>query len=294
MEEGEEDEYEERSLFSRIPWKLLIFSSLAGYYYYYAHYVYEDFEKPLYEHLFEKMFGFMYKPNVEKFLPRDPPLHPSLARKTLIIGFEGLLYHKNYQMGSGIIIDLRPGLRDFLKEISRKYEIVLFSEEDSGFMEEVMATIDPYHQFLKYSFGREFFAVHQGRHQKDYDYFNRDFKKVVIVDFQENNTYNKRDNLVLISPYKGEEYDETLKNLKNFLKFAAAYPDMRKVIKDHGGTNAVEGFKNRLVERREKIQENQSWFSKMFGAKKNDKKGDDAENMKMAGFGFQQDNNDDW
>ena len=267
-EEDEDESPEPKSFINTSLLKSAVFLGLVyGLYYYYDTVVFDDMDTPLYRHLFEKYFSFIYKPNLKEFLPMDPPLHPQVKPKTLIISFEDMLYHKNYEAGSGIVIDLRPGLRDFLKDLSRKFEIILFSDEDSQFMEEVVSTVDPYQMHFKYAFGREFFAMHRGRYMKDYDYFNRDFRNVVIVDFNDKQNYNRRENLVLLGKYQGENSDTSLNELKSFLLHCHKFEDVRKVIQNFGGTGCVENFVKQKSEYNAKIKKKKGFFASLFGKK---------------------------
>lgn len=274
-EEQEEEEYYDDEFEtndevqkSSFPWKTSIFFLiLSSLYYYYDKYVYRDTDEPLFKILFGKYLGFLYKPTIETFLPDEMPLHPSIKPRTLIISFENLLYHKNYEAGSGIILDLRPGLRKFLKDLSQFYEIILYSDEESQFMDEVIGSIDPNHQFLKFSFGRECFAMHKGKYMKDYDYFNRDFKDVVIVDFDDKINYNRKENIVLVKPYKGEDYDNTLSVLSKFLIRCRNADDVRTVIKQYGGYDAVKNFESKIQEKVKKTQEKRGWIQRFFGKK---------------------------
>jgi hypothetical protein len=275
-EEDEEEEFEDEEIenertffqkfisFIKYPFILGLFASL---YYYLENHYHTNVEEPLYLYWFNKYFSFIYKPNMKEFLSIDPPLIPAIKPKTLIISFENMLYHKNYEAGSGIVIDLRPGLRDFLKDLSKKYEIILFSDEDSQFMEEVIATIDPYHMFLRNSFGREFFTVHRGRYLKDYDYFNRDFANVVIVDFNKKQNYNKHENLIVVSPYHGEVNDNTLNELKSFLLHCHKYDDVRKVISNFGGTECVPNFIEQRSKYTAKLKQKKGFIESLFGKK---------------------------
>lgn len=240
---------------------------LGAVYAYFDRVVYKDMETKVYKFWFEKYFSFIYKPNIKEFLPMDPPLHPSIKQKTLIISFENMLYHKNYEAGSGIVIDLRPGLRDFLKDLARKYEIVLFSDEDSQFMDEVISTVDPYNQYFKYAFGREFFTLTRGRYMKDYTYFNRDFANVVIVDFGEKQTLNKNENLVVIGPYNGENSDNSLNELKSFLLHCHKYDDTRKVISNFGGKDCVKNFTDQKKKYTDKLKKKKGYIESFFGKK---------------------------
>lgn len=47
-------------------------------------------------------------------------------------------------LGTGLILNLRPGFRKMIFDLSRKYEIVIFSKEDGNFLGEVIRNVDPY------------------------------------------------------------------------------------------------------------------------------------------------------
>ena len=71
-------------------------------------------------------------------MPDEPPIVNKLLRKTLVLNFEGTLYSKDFSAGEGVIIHLRPGFRKFLNDMSKKYDLVLYSNEDTAFMSEVV------------------------------------------------------------------------------------------------------------------------------------------------------------
>ena len=134
-------------------------------------------------------------------------------------------------------------------------------------MEEVISTVDPYNMHFKYAFGREFFTLHGGRYVKDYDYFNRDFSNVIIVDFNKKSTHNRKDNLVVISPYAGEDTDSSLNDLKSFLLHCHKYPDVRKVISSFGGTDCLKNFKEQKSKYNKKLKEKKGFIERFFGKK---------------------------
>ena len=77
-------------------------------------------------------------------------MHP----KTLVLNVSGTLLDHDFIMGKGVIITQRPGLKAFLKKMSQMYEIVIFSDDDSIFLESIMPTLDPRQQIISSSFGR--------------------------------------------------------------------------------------------------------------------------------------------
>ena len=67
----------------------------------------------------------------------DPP------EKTLVINVNKTLISYKYSLLNGFQIIQRPGLVAFLKELSKYYEIVLFSNEDITTVQEISNAIDP-------------------------------------------------------------------------------------------------------------------------------------------------------
>lgn len=265
-DENMEDDVDEDHWTSRLPWKnLIIVGLIMGVYNYYKYVVNKHIEDFSLSYLFKKHLSFIYKPSINKFLADELPLHPAIKPKTLIISFENMLYNKDYEAGNGIMLNLRPGLIQFMKDIAQYYEVVLFSDEDSNFMEEVISTIDPKQSLFKYSFGREFYTLHGGFYLKDYNYINRNFSNVVIVDFNEESSFNHKENLVLLNRYNGEQFDNSLHNLKKFLIHCHKNPDVREIIKEFGGLNAIDNYKDVMIEKRQKYESKKNTFNKMFG-----------------------------
>ena len=56
-------------------------------------------------------------PPVTKFLPDEPPFSKELQRKTLVLSLEDVMYKKDMRSGEGLVLELRPGFRKFLKEM---------------------------------------------------------------------------------------------------------------------------------------------------------------------------------
>ena len=94
------------------------------------------------------------------------------------------MYSKDHKAGDGLVVYLRPGFRKLLKELAQKYELVIFSKEDTNFLTDVIKTIDPYQMYFPFYFGNEFLLVKTNGMYRDMSYLNRDPKKTVIIDFE--------------------------------------------------------------------------------------------------------------
>ena len=103
----------------------------------------------------------------------------------MVLNFEGTMYSKDMKNGEGLVIHLWPGFREFIKEMLWLYEIVIFSNEDMGFLSEVIRTIDPYNTYFPMFFGHEFMLTKVNGKYKDLKYINRNRKWLIVIDFKE-------------------------------------------------------------------------------------------------------------
>ena len=71
---------------------------------------------------------YVVSPACKRVLPREVFIPGMPRRKTLVLHLDDLLIHKDFKIGKGSEIALRPGLRKFLAEISKVYEIVILSD----------------------------------------------------------------------------------------------------------------------------------------------------------------------
>lgn len=138
--------------------------------------------------------------------------------------------------GEGLVFHLRPGFRNFLKKMQKKYEIVVFSKEDTDFLNQVIQTIDPYQMYFSFVFGNEFLVTQPTGRYKDLRYLNRKLSRVVAVDMADHFSGSKN-NAIKLSIYDGEEDDRELKKLGTFLDHLSSnnIKDVRKEIMKYGG-----------------------------------------------------------
>ena len=280
-EEQEESDTSQQNKFSRYTKRFLIWGllGLLGANCYYA--VKANYEEEaakddvLYNHYIfsvsnaiagniSKAYNYMLYPPIAKFLPDEPPLRPELLRKTLVLNFEGTLYSKDFSIGKGVLIHLRPGFKKFMDKISQLYDVVLYSNEDTAFMGEVVQTIDPYQKYFMWNLGREFFTTMPDGSYKDLRFINRDPKKFIAVDFTMDSYLNHKDNVILINNYHGETEDNSLKELSLFLEHCANsnIKDVRKEIKKYGSENSV---KNYYEEMQKKMDSAKKKRNMLFG-----------------------------
>lgn len=264
-EEDEEEQQEEAESSTRkylrylkrgVFWGVFGWLGVNGYYAVKANYEEEAAkDETLYNHYvftasnavvsqISKGYNYLLYPPVSKFLPDEPPLRPDLLRKTLVLNFEGTLYSKDFSGGQGVLLHLRPGFKKFIDKMSQLYEIVLYSNEDTMFMTEVLQTIDPQQRYFAWNLGREFFTTMPNGSYKDLQFINRDPKKFIVVDFSSDYYLNNKDNVVLLDQYHGAVEDSGLKELGLFLEHCANQnvKDVRREIKKFGGEQSIKNY----------------------------------------------------
>lgn len=113
----------------------------------------------------------MTKPPLEKLL--SDPLHPIMQPKTLVLNVSGTLLDTEYVFGKGLVLKKRPGLQQFLNKMSRLYEVIIFSDDDSMLLETLLPSLDPRQQIISGYFGQESMVLSGRRYIKDLKYLNR-------------------------------------------------------------------------------------------------------------------------
>ena len=227
----------------------------------YNHYIFTVSNKITKE--LHKAYNYILYPPVTKFLPDEPPLRPELLRKTLVLNFEGTLYAKDFSAGSGVLIHLRPGFKKFIDKMSQLYDIVLYSNEDTAFMNEVIQTIDPYQRYFMWNLGREFFTMMPDGGYKDLRFLNRDPKKFIVVDFTTDNYLNNKENVITIDKYHGEMEDNGLKELGLFLEHCAAQniKDVRREINKYGGEHSAKNYYEDMQKKVDSVKKKRNWLT---------------------------------
>jgi Dullard-like phosphatase family protein len=170
------------------------------------------------------------------------------AKKTLILDLDETLAHadfnRNYKECDYIIsflykgsevtvpIILRPGVIEFLENISENFEIFIFTASIKEYADAVLNLLDPLGKIFKCRFYREScISIKDKIFIKDLAIFkNRRLEDVIIVD---NNLYsfcNQISNGVLINSFFNDKDDRELFNLFNYLNmYISNASDVREV-----------------------------------------------------------------
>ena len=138
-------------------------------------------------------------PVSDKLLPDHPP-EATYVPHTLVLDLDDTLILSDWRRERGWRVFKRPGAADFLKHMAQFYEVVVFSEQLSTYVDPIVERLDPQH-FLAGRLYREATQYKNGEYLRDLSKLNRDVGKVIYVTARPQ-TAMQRENVVVINPYR--------------------------------------------------------------------------------------------
>ena len=116
---------------------------------------------------------------------------------------------------------VRPGVMDLLKELNTYYEIDIFTAALKHYADNIINKLDKDNKYISYRLYRCHCTYEDGKSVKKLSLIGRDLNKIVFVDDLERNAKYNPQNLVLVSKWIDDVYDNEIINLKEKLKFIA-------------------------------------------------------------------------
>ncbi|XP_050220375.1 mitochondrial import inner membrane translocase subunit TIM50 [Mercurialis annua] len=206
----------------------------------------------------EHVKGFT-EPFSDKLLP---DLHPSEQHVfTLVLDLNETIINSDWKRVRGWRTFKRPGVDDFLQHLARLYEIVVFSDQLSMYVDPVVERLDTNH-CIRYRLSRDATKYQDGKHFKDLSKLNRDPRKIIYVSAHAYESSLQPENCIPIKPFLVEDedaeiVDTTLLDLIPFLEYVAraSPPDIRKVLTSYERKDIANEFKERSKETQRRMQE---------------------------------------
>eukprot|EP00428_Durinskia_dybowskii_P068374 CAMPEP_0170390376 /NCGR_PEP_ID=MMETSP0117_2-20130122/19114_1 /TAXON_ID=400756 /ORGANISM="Durinskia baltica, Strain CSIRO CS-38" /LENGTH=430 /DNA_ID=CAMNT_0010646419 /DNA_START=125 /DNA_END=1420 /DNA_ORIENTATION=+ len=216
-------------------------------------------------------FSQLMEPSSDSLLP-DWPTAPCYAEvppgtpcpPTLIIDLEKTLVGSVHDVKYGWRHVKRPGAEKFLQQLSQYYEVVIFSENDIGVVQEIMLALDPSHTC--HYLGADAAEVRGTTLLKRLDKMNRDTRRIIVIDDNPESVQLCMDNVLLVPPFT-DVNSKTDRVLENLIPLLQAFvhdgaEDFTKTIDDlgtHDAEEAVAEYRMRLAAARqaEKRRRNQ-------------------------------------
>ena len=149
--------------------------------------------------------------------PQEPYLNQinPKYKYTLVLDLDETLVHYISDNDSAYI-QIRPGTEDFLIDLAKYYEIVIFTAALQKYADIVINSIDP-NNVISYRLYRQHTISIGNSNVKDLTKLGRDLRYVIIVDnCLENFAMQSRNGLKIID-FEGNEFDDELEYLKEDL-----------------------------------------------------------------------------
>ncbi|ORY00678.1 NIF-domain-containing protein [Basidiobolus meristosporus CBS 931.73] len=162
-----------------------------------------------------------------------PPLDPEdKGKKCLVLDLDETLVHSSFQpvepvdfvipveidgQMQNVYVLKRPGVDEFLTQVSKYYEVVVFTASLSKYADPVMDLLDT-GRVVKHRLFREACSNHGGSFVKDLSLLGRDLDSVIIVDNSPTSYLLHPSNAVPVSSWFNDLHDSELLDLGPFLQ----------------------------------------------------------------------------
>ena len=158
--------------------------------------------------------------NTEK-IPTVPFIKSTMKKKfCLVLDIDETISH-SLKLSFGCYFLLRPGARDFLKEVSKYYEIVIFTSSPQKYADKILNKIDIEGNLISFRLYRSHVFYENGKSVKNLNLIGRDLTKTIFVDNLRSNAKYNLNNLCPITTWRSDIFDNRLIKLKEKLIYLA-------------------------------------------------------------------------
>ena len=156
--------------------------------------------------------------NEEKY-PLVPFIRTSMRKKfCLVLDLDETISH-SLKLNFGYYFLLRPGVIEFLTELSELYEIIIFTSSPKIYADNIIDKIDEKNNLISHRLYKSHVIFERGKSVKKLNLIGRDLNKIIFVDNMKCNAKYNPKNLYLIPSWTDDIYDDELLKLKNKLKY---------------------------------------------------------------------------
>ena len=158
--------------------------------------------------------------NIEK-VPTTPFIKSSMKKKfCLVLDIDETISH-TLKLSFGGYFLLRPGAKDFLEEISKYYEIIIFTSSPKKYADKILNKIDIDGNLITHRLYKTHVLFENGKTVKNLNMIGRDLTKTIFVDNLRSNAKYNLNNLCPITTWISDIFDNRLIKLKDKLIYIA-------------------------------------------------------------------------
>ena len=190
-----------------------------------------------------RTFSYMINNNInnkKKYLSIVVPYLPEKIENkknyTLVLDLDETLISFKFNEQHIGMLKMRPGLYNFLENVKKKYELVIFTAGTQEYADPILDKIEKNGKIFAKRLYRQHATLMNNIYLKDLTRLGRDLSKIIIVDNMPQNFSLQKENGILIKNYFGQDkYDTTLNDLTPILLKIASKPnnDVREELKKY-------------------------------------------------------------
>lgn len=132
---------------------------------------------------------------------------------------ETIVHSMNLRFGNYFL--LRPGVINFLEELSKLYEIIIFTSSPKFYADGILNKIDIDNNYISHRLNKDHVIFEEGKSVKKLNMIGHDLNKIIFVDNMKSNAKFNLQNLCHVSTLIYDINDEEIIKLKDKLKFIA-------------------------------------------------------------------------
>jgi RNA polymerase II subunit A small phosphatase-like protein len=166
-----------------------------------------------------------------------------IGKKCLVLDLDETLVHSSFRAvpGADFVIPVqiedvvhfvyvikRPGVDEFLVEMAKEYEIVIYTASLNKYADPLLDLLDP-HKTIRARLFRESCVFFEGSYVKDLSLLNRDLSQTIIVDNSSASYIFHPENAIDCSSFIDDPSDRELHQIGSFLNGIKGVKDVRGI-----------------------------------------------------------------
>ena len=159
--------------------------------------------------------------NIKENVESIPFIKSPMKKKfCLVLDIDETISH-TLKLSFGGYFLLRPGAKYFLEEVSKYYEIIIFTSSQKIYADKILDKIDINGNLFSYRLYKDHVLFENGKSVKNLNLIGRDLTKTIFIDNLRSNAKYNLDNLCPITTWKSDIFDNRLIKLKEKLSYIA-------------------------------------------------------------------------
>ena len=153
--------------------------------------------------------------------PTTPFIRSAMKKNfCLVLDIDETIVH-SMNLPFGLYFLLRPGVINFLEELSKLYEIIIFTSSPKFYADGILNKIDIDNKYISHRLYKDHVVFEKGKSVKKLNMIGRDLNKIIFVDNMKSNAKYNLQNLCHVSTWFYDINDEEIIKLKLKLKYIA-------------------------------------------------------------------------